>query len=417
MIDSFNLRKYCDNKEASPAIINSQNTSRDVTSQLVIMHIMDKLSVDGSKIHGPARQILYRLPYYDPNRYRVIMVNLRHEDTAATALQQSGIEVISLGRHKLDPRALWDIVRLIQMRRPSVLHLHGYAAWTFGRVAGQLSRLPVVIQEHMVAQKVPLIQQIPDWLLRNKQSTVLAVSSGVREFIVKRRYVQSDIEVILNGVPVDDYTAPLPAEVSALRENYRISRDARVVGIVGRLAEMKGHRYLLEAMATVCREIPETLLMIVGEGPLRESLAERAERLDLTERVLFTGYQSEIMAFLSLFDVAVVPSIFGEGFPGVSVEAFLAGTPLVIADLPNYGEGFFQHERNALLVPPANADALSKAILRLLNEPATAQTLVAGGRHCIQQCNTRAIAERYLRIYEELVASSYSWLSGQSWFT
>ena len=85
-----------------------------------VLHVLDKFSVDGSKIHGPARQVSYRVPCYDPHRYEVLVCNMRNEDLASAELRMRGLTVVSLGRSKFDPRALTDLCRLIRQWKPSV---------------------------------------------------------------------------------------------------------------------------------------------------------------------------------------------------------------------------------------------------------------------------------------------------------
>jgi hypothetical protein len=86
-----------------------------------ILHVMDKVSVDGSKIQGPARQIAYRVPYYDPDRYEVRLYNLRGEDPACDVLRRAGVEVVSLGRGKFDLRAFGDILEVIDEWKPTLI--------------------------------------------------------------------------------------------------------------------------------------------------------------------------------------------------------------------------------------------------------------------------------------------------------
>lgn len=368
-----------------------------------IMHVMDKLSVDGSNIQGPARQIAYRLRYYDPDKYRVMMVNLRGDGPAADLLRERGAEVVSLGRGKFDVRALGDLRRLVRQWRPDVLHLHSYAAWTFGRVVGRMAGLPVVAQEHFVEEAVPRVQRVADRALRRWQDRVLAVSSGVRRFVAEQRFIDGPIEVILNGVPVEDFQAPSAGRLAALRAELGFEDGQPVVGTVGRLAEMKGHGHFLDAAAQVHRVRPETRFVVLGEGPLRGDLEAQAKELGIAEAVRFVGYQAAVLDYLSLFDVSVIASVFGEGFPGVAVETFMAGTPLVISDLPNYRGDLFEDAVNCRMVPPGDAAALAEAVGGLLADPAEAARLVAGATEAVRACDSRRIAGRYLAIYEELV--------------
>lgn len=371
-----------------------------------ILHIIDKVSAGRSKMHGPARQIIYRVPYYPRHRFRVMLLNLREEDVACDVLRAAGIEVQSLNRGKFDPRALGDILRVIRAWRPAVLHLHGYAAFNFGRVAGRLAGVPVVVQEHFVDERLPWYQRAADFALRRWQAKGLAVSEAVRRFMIDERHLPAlQVETLLNGIPSERFTRPAPEELQALRRTLGIPDGARVVGTAGRLAEMKGHHVFLEAARQLARADDRLRFVIVGEGPWAERLRQQAAEPELAGRVILTGYQENVAPYLALFNVGVVASIFNEGFNTVGIEMLAVGTPLVITDLPCFHD-VYAHEQNVLMVPPGNATALAGAIRRLLDDPALRARLAEGGRATAQACGIDRIAARYLAIYTTVVEAA-----------
>jgi len=374
-------------------------------NEIRILHIMDKVSVDGSRIHGPARQIAYRVPFYPSGRFKVILLNLRGEDAACDVLRQAGVEVVSLNKGKYDLSALFDVLRIIRDWRPSLLHLHGYASFNFGRVAGRIRHVPVVIQEHYVDERLPRYQRAIDWFLRNWQSKALAVSKPVADFMITDRYVPAkQMEVLVNGLSVDRIVRSTPEERLALRRNLGIPGGAIVVGTAGRLAEMKGHYYFLQAAKLILESVPDAWFVVVGEGPQVGALRAQGDKLGLGNRVVFTGYQENVAPYLSLMDVGVVASIFNEGFNTVGLEMFAVDLPLVITDLPCFHE-VYAHDENVLMVPPRDEQALSESVIRLLQEPELAQRLMEGGRKTVKRCRIDQIAARYAAIYEELAGS------------
>lgn len=365
-----------------------------------ILHVLDKLSVDGSKIHGPARQLSYRVPCYDPQRCEVLIVSLRGEEPAADLLRQHGLNVRCLGRSKLDPRTLTDLRRLIREWRPDLLHLSGYGGWNFGRLTAAWCRLPVILQEHFVDAQMPWYQRVVDWCLRGLQAPAIAVSDSVREFMVRARYVDPErITVIGNGVPSDRLRPPEPARVQALQRGLGLAPSTRVIGTVGRLAEMKGHTFFLQAAKRVSKRISDVAWIVIGEGPLGNALRREAEALGIADRVRFVGYQADVMPYLALCDVSVIPSIYGEGFCSVGIESFAAGVPVVMTSIAAV-EGTYEHRKNALIVPPRDAKALAEAILELLTCAATTQALIAQGRRTLEAHGISGVAEHYLAWYE-----------------
>lgn len=363
---------------------------------------MDKVSVDRSKIHGPARQIAYRVPYYPPERYSVMLCNLRQEDAACEVLRASNVDVVSLNRGKFDPRALFDILKLAKRWKPTLIHMHGYGSHNFGRLAGKILGIPTLIQEHFVDERLPGYQQVIDFFLRKFPKKALAVSEAVKKHMVRDRYIpEHTIEVLGNGVPSEKTHRTETGDIAALRQELGIPEHAPVIGIVGRLAKMKGHTYLLDAVKVVTKDYSDLHVLIVGDGPEHAGLVQQSETAGLADRIHFTGYQENIIPYLSVMDVSVVASIYNEGFNTVGVESFGVGTPLVITNLNCFHDLYF-HDQNCLMVPPRDVSAMATAIRTILSDATLRNQLVAGGQKTLEQYRMENISNRYMKIYESM---------------
>lgn len=368
-----------------------------------VLHIMDKLSVGGSKIAGPARLVSYYVPQRLPGQCSVLLCSLRQDDSAREFLTRAGVDVVCLGRGKYDPRTLGDLHRLAGRWRPSLLHLHGYGSWTFGRIVGLQRRIPVVLQEHFVDDRVPLVQRAADWLLRHRQQYAIAVSAPVRDFMTGRRYLAGmPVDVIWNAVPVEAIRREAArADTASLRSALRIPAGAKVVGIVGRLAEEKGHEYFLDIGARVAAARRDVHFVIVGEGPRRGRLEAYAAHLSLAGRTHFAGHQDNVVPWLGLFDASLVTSR-REGFPAVPLESLAAGTPVVMTDLDVF-RGVYTHERDVLKVPLNDPDAAAGAVLRLLDDAGLVARLAENASQLLDACSVESIVPRYAKIYRELL--------------
>jgi len=367
-----------------------------------ILHIMDKVSVDRSKIHGPARQIAYRVPFYPPEQYKVMLCNLRQEDAACDVLRASGVEVLSLNLGKFDPRAFFDILKLAKHWKPTLIHMHGYGSHNFGRLAGRMLGIPTLIQEHFVDDRLPGYQKVFDFFLRRYPKKALAVSEAVKKHMARDRYIpEHTIEVLGNGVPSEKTLRADPSEVAALRATLGIPDHAAVIGIVGRLAEMKGHKYLLEAATLLVKDFSNLHVLIVGDGPERAGLIQQADAAGLSNRIHFAGYQENVIPYLSALDISVVASIFNEGFNTVGVESFGVGSPLVITNLDCFHDLYF-HENNCLMVPPRNSSEMAGAIRSILTDKTLRERLVAGGQDTLERYRMDNISSRYMKIYDSM---------------
>ncbi|MGN6156387.1 MAG: glycosyltransferase [Sphingomicrobium sp.] len=118
---------------------------------------------------------------------------------------------------------------------------------------------------------------------------------------------------------------------SELRSELGIGGDSPVVGHVGRFEPVKNHVFLLESFAAALREVPDARLVLVGDGPLREEVAAKAEALGIADRVILPGTTADVAAYMRMFDLFVLPS-FSEGLGIVIVEAQAAGTRSIVSD-------------------------------------------------------------------------------------
>ncbi len=115
------------------------------------------------------------------------------------------------------------------------------------------------------------------------------------------------------------------------RAELGIGPQEFVIGHVGRFGHMKNHAFLLDVFAEIHRKMPDSRLLLVGEGGLMDSVREKAASLGLSDRVIFTGNQAQVADFYMAMDFFVFPSIF-EGLPGSVIEAQAAGLRCLVSD-------------------------------------------------------------------------------------
>lgn len=156
--------------------------------------------------------------------------------------------------------------------------------------------------------------------------------------------------------------------------------DDFVVGIVGRLVPVKGHKYMIEALA---RMEDRVKLAIVGEGTLRAALEEQVNQLGLSERVHFTGFREDIPDILQALDCLCMPSL-SEAMPFVALEAGAYARPIVASQVGGLAT-LLAHGENALLVAPEAPAGLASAILQLLEQPELRTRLGLAGYTMVKQ--------------------------------
>jgi glycosyltransferase involved in cell wall biosynthesis len=367
-----------------------------------ILHVCDKFGVRGSSIHGVSRLFSWWFPRYDPSRYEVSLCGLKHPEPATRWLEEQGIPVRHLGRGRFDPRIVGDLVALARARGARVLHVHGYAAADFGRLAAPLAGAKLVLHEHFADPRMPAYQSLADRLLRRRTDGAIAVSRSTRAFLVKERFVPEErVRLIWNGAPLDEF-APVPRERALrVRHDLGLPEDALVVGTIGRLNAQKGHRFLVEAAARLLAGRPRARFVVAGDGDLARDLREQAEALGIADRVVFAGHRSDVPDLLGALDVFCISSLY-EGTPLALFEAMAAGKAIVSTSVDGCRE-VLEDGVTGVLVPPADAAALADGLDRVLGDEALRGAL---GRHALaasRRYDVRACVDEMQAFYDDLL--------------
>src|SRR6186713_1850884 len=143
--------------------------------RLNILQVCDHLGWEGSRMHGVKRLFSWMIPRFDRRRFDVSLVSLRKKDLSEETLDALGIDISYLERSKFDPRTLGALLRIIDAKKIDILHLHGYGATTFGRLAGALRGIPTILHEHANLTTTPWFQKVADRLLEPYTDIALAV--------------------------------------------------------------------------------------------------------------------------------------------------------------------------------------------------------------------------------------------------
>jgi glycosyltransferase involved in cell wall biosynthesis len=353
-------------------------------------------------MHGVKRLFAWMIPRFDPNRYNVSLVSLRKKDLSEETLESFGVDITYLHKGKFDPSTLTALLKVIDRKRIDILHLHGYGATTFGRMAGAMRRLPTILHEHANLTDTPWFQKIADAVLEPSTDIAIAVSKSTSDFLIKARQLPIDkVKTVYLGVPLDEFSrARSSEEVAAARTELGIAPGEFAVGTVTRLHDSKGNSFLVDAASIVRKDRPRAKFFIVGEGPLLPDLQQQAAALGLGDRFVFHGFAKDVAAVVSAFDLSVFPSLW-EGTPLTVFEALAMGKPIVATDADGLLD-VLTNDRDALIVPKRNAHALAAAIVRMMDDEGLRARLGAAARQTGQQYDITAFVRKMERLYEIL---------------
>jgi glycosyltransferase involved in cell wall biosynthesis len=353
-------------------------------------------------MHGVKRLFAWMIPRFDPARYEVSLVSLRKKDLSEETLESFGIDITYLHKSKFDPATLPALLKVIDRKRIDILHLHGYGATTFGRIAGAMRRLPTIVHEHANLTDTPWFQKVADGVLEPYTDIALAVSQSTADFVINaRRIPLAKVKVVYLGVPLEEFSRErTDQEIQAARAELGIAPGDFAIGTVTRLHESKGNAYLVEAARRVLDERPFARFFIVGEGPLREPLEQQARALQLGDRCVFAGFARDVARVVSAFDISVFPSLW-EGTPLTVFEALAMGKAIVATDADGLVD-VLTPEQDAIIVPRRDAAALASGLIRAIDEPETRLRIRAAAFRTGKQYDIAAFVRKMEQLYDIL---------------
>ena len=233
-----------------------------------------------------------------------------------------------------DLTALFELICLLRQKKYDIVHTHNSKAGFIGRLAAKITGVPIIVHTiHGFAfhefEKPPR-QKLFIYLekfVAQFTDKLITVSEPLKEWGLELGIGRVDKYItIYDGIEIDRFK--LNFDVEKKRQEFGIKPSDLVVGVVSKLWQGKGHITVLEAAQKIIAQIPNVKFMFVGEGYLREKLESLAHHLGLSDYVIFTGFRNDIPELTSIFDVAVLASLF-EGLGRVLLEAMVLGKPVI----------------------------------------------------------------------------------------
>lgn len=381
--------------------------------------------IDGLGTGGAERSLAELLPYLDEAGFAFLVCCLyRRRPGVHDDLERRGYDVRLLRGRGILSRAL-DLRRIVHRERPDLVHTTILGANLVGRLAAAGTGVPVLTSLVSVPYsvgrlkygstprwKVAALRIVDGWTARHLTSHLHAISRAVqRAAETDLRIPAERITVIERGRDPVRLGEPGSERKARARAALGLASEDEVLVAVGRHVTPKGHRYLLEAIPMLARDRPRLVTLLTGRtDEASKDLEAMARRLDLDRHVRFLGHRDDIPDVLAAADVFVFPSLW-EGLGGALIEAMALGLPIVASDLEAVREVVEEGE-NAVLVPPADPNALAAAVASILDDPARRRAFGEAGRRRFEE---RFTAERSSRRMVELyrrLARKAGWPSG-----
>lgn len=304
-------------------------------------------------------------------------------------------------RSRKDLSVVLRLAAFFRKNRFDIVHTHLFTADLWGRLSGLLTRVPIVSTSHTTSDpNIGRAGRLLDRLLDRRNNAVICVSEAVRNYRISGAgFDPSKLHIIENGIDLDRFAVPVSRD--EVLKRLGVDGKRRWIAIVGRLVPLKGHRFLIEALARISRDFPETGILVVGEGEDEAELKELALRLGLSDRVVFLGLRRDVPEILCAAEILAMPSS-REGLPIVLLEAMAASLPVVVTRVGGIPE-VVEEEKTGLFVTQEPA-MIAQALARLLRDPDFARALGRQARSLIEErYDVRKVARRYEELYRRIL--------------
>jgi len=374
-------------------------------------------------IGGPAQHTILLTAGLDRNRFATTLitgvVGQAEGDFTETARARgvNPIVIPELGRSIRPARDLAALVKLVSLfrrLRPDIVHTHTAKAGTLGRLAARIAGVPVKIHTfhgHVLdGYFSPAVTRVfvgMERMLARVTDRLVTVSPRLRtELLAMGIGRPEQVEVIPLGLDLERFRRACPG-VPALRPSLGLGSGVRLLAIVGRLAPIKDHPTLFQAMAILQTSNPPVHLAVVGDGEERARLETLAGRLGLGQRIHFLGWRTDLETILKEVDVVICASK-NEGTPVALIEAMAAGVPVLSTDVGGVAD-LVAHGETGWLVRPGDPPSLAEAIRRLLGDEALRARLAAAGRTVVlERHGVEGLIRRVEMLYATLMAAKQS---------
>jgi glycosyltransferase involved in cell wall biosynthesis len=391
-----------------------------------IIHIITRLDKGGS-----AETTLQVASLLNREKYDIFLVHgLSLESNMGVMEQEALIRDLSLAEKKgvrvftisslvrrlslrNDLLAFVSIYRLIKRIKPHIVHTHTSKAGVLGRVAAYLAGVPVIIHTphghvfhsyygYIVTKMIVFVERILS-LMTDK---ITALTERERDEHLECGIASTNKYIIIHSGVTLQQIMNTNIDIEKGKKKLGIPQNSNVIGAVGRLVPVKGHKYLVSAAKKITKEFDNAVFVFVGDGYLESKLERQAESLGIRDNIIFAGWRSDVIDVLDLFDILVLPSL-NEGMGKVLIEGMALGKPIVassvggIIDLVKNGD-------NGILVPPRDSDGLSDAILNLIRNKKLAQELGKNGKAKVYpEYDTTVMIRQIEDLYESLLNGYY----------
>ncbi|WP_217606022.1 glycosyltransferase family 4 protein [Chitinophaga sp. GbtcB8] len=356
------------------------------------------------KIGGGESHVLDLVATLNRTRFEPVVLAFT-DGPMIQALQKMGVPAHVIASEKAFDISVWkQVKRFLQQQQIDMVHVHGTRANTNVLWAARSLQLPLIYTIHGWSFHEglnPMMKRAriaAEKFITRKAQVNICVSEANRQTGLQA-FGSFRAEVIRNGVNLQKFD---PAVIYPdVRTAVGIPADHLVVGYIARMTYQKDPVTMIRAFAAATQQVKDITLLMVGGGELKQTAMDTAQALGIADKVVFLDFRQDVPAVLKAMDIYCLPSLW-EGFPIGVLEAMAMGKAVIATDVDGTREAV-THEQNGLLVPPANPEALTAAMVRLLQDFYLRKQLQQKAVKTIQTTyNVTGMTRRIENIYEAI---------------
>jgi glycosyltransferase involved in cell wall biosynthesis len=360
---------------------------------------------------GLERCLANLVNHLDRSRFLPYIFCLNRSGDATNWLKVADVPILEL--HKRpgnDVRAVYHLSQLCNKHAIDLVHSHNWCTLVETVAARKWAGVPrhVHAQHGMDVGFLDLRgwhgrmqKEAVRWSLRLAEATV-AIAEPVRQFLRKQFQVpQARLHLVLNGIELPNREAVAGGR-HAIRQRLGIQEEALVLGSVGRLAPVKGFDLAIDALTLLAARGHDVHLLLVGDGPEKDRLAQYAVSRNVSDRVHLAGGQDNVPAWLGAMDIFLNTS-HSEGMSLAILEGMAAGLPMAVADAGANASLVNGPAPGGVVIRPRTAEAFAEALEGLIRRPELRQELGQRGQLRAAPYDVHNMVRAYERLYLRLL--------------
>lgn len=294
-------------------------------------------------------------------------------------------------------------IRFLKEQRIDILMTYHFSSDIWGTIMAKIAGVPVIVsnrrdmgfwrgQRHIYAYK--LINRFVRKIIVNAQ----AIKTS---FIKEEGIKEQKIQVIYNGIALQ--SAKRGTRGTSLRKNLGIKKGDWIIVHVANIKPVKGHSYLINALAKIVPKHPNVKLLLIGEDKLNGQINNLVDQLGIAKNVVFLGKRDDVSSLIRLADIGILPSL-SEGMSNAIMEYMQAGKPVITTDVGGNPE-LVEHGRTGLLIDKANEEQLADALFLLIGDPKKCLKMGKQGYHKITKSfSATRMLDQYDRLFKTYVS-------------